>query len=231
MTVPVPIERGARSALAARICSRVSRAAYAAIEARGRFVMCIAGGSVAESCLPRIARAVLPWPQVHILWADERDVPLDSADSNAGAAMRIWAGTPLALGASIHPMPAAAGDLDIAAAGYERELVGLLGDSPMIDLALLGTGEDGHIASLFPGHPSLAVRDQCVIAETDSPKPPARRLTLSMPLLAGSREVIIGAFGAGKEAATVTAATDATASTPLARLIQTATHVTVMRDE
>ena len=231
MSVPVPIERGPRAVLAATICDRVVRAAYGAIEARQRFVMCIAGGSVAEACIPLIARAEIPWPQVHVIWADERAVPVASADSNAGAAMRLWAGTPLAIGASIHPMHADASDLDAAAADHAREIIELFGEAPVIDLALLGVGDDGHIASLFPEHGSLDRTDRLVIAEPNSPKPPPRRLSLSLPFLAGAREIIVAAFGGTKEQAVVAAATGTETISPVARVLRASENVTVMRDD
>ena len=230
MTIPVPIERGTRASLEAKIANRAARAAFAAVEARGRFVMCLAGGSVAEGALDLIAGAPLPWPQVDVLWADERAVSLASADSNAGQAMRRWAGTPMA-SASVHPMAGDAPDLAAAARDYERQLIELLGDAPVIDFALLGVGDDGHIASLFPGRDSIDDSSRLVLVEADSPKPPLRRLTLSLPFLAGSREVIVAAFGAAKELIVVAAASDADATTPIARLVRSASNVTMMRDE
>jgi 6-phosphogluconolactonase len=231
VTLPVPIERGARSALATTICNRVARAAYSAIEARQRFVMCIAGGSVAESCLPLIANSALPWPQVDIIWADERAVPVADPESNAGTAAKLWAGSALEVLATIHPMVIGLDDPAIAAQNYERELIECCGEAPVIDFALLGVGEDGHIASLFPGHAALTVTDRLVVAEFDSPKPPSRRVSLTLPFLSSAREIIVAGFGAGKEAALVAATTDATATTPVAMLIRSAAIVTVMRDE
>ena len=143
--------------------------------------MCLAGGSVAEGALDRIALAALPWPQVHIVWADERAVPLSSAESNAGQAMRRWSGTPMAAASvhpMVHPMVGDASDLDTAALDYERQLIELLGDAPVIDFALLGVGADGHIASLFPGRPSLEESCRLVLVEPDSPKPPPLRARL-----------------------------------------------------
>jgi 6-phosphogluconolactonase len=228
--LPLPIERSTRDALEMTIADRAARAAFAAIEARGRFVMCIAGGSVAEGALDRIARAPLPWPQVHVVWADERAVPRSSADSNAGGAMRRWAGTPMAA-SSAHPMAGDAPDLAAAAIDYERQLIELFGDAPVIDFALLGVGDDGHIASLFPGRLAVDESVRLVLAEVDSPKPPPRRLTLSLPFLAGAREIIVAAFGTAKEATIVAATTDPANATPVARLIRAAVDVTVMRDE
>lgn len=230
MTFPVPIERGPREALAERIANRVSRAAERAIRDRQRFVICIAGGSVAESCLPFIARAELPWPQVHIVWADERASPFHHPDSNAGTAMRLWAGSALERGAVLHPMRADPAHLDRAAADYERELSELLEGAPL-DFTLLGVGDDGHVASLFPGHESLNETRRLVVVERASPKLPLARLSLSLAMLAASHEVVIAAFGASKESVIASATTDRAATTPVARLIRSASQVTVIRDE
>jgi 6-phosphogluconolactonase len=227
---PVPIVRGSREALAERIAGRVSRAAESVIRERRIFVICIAGGSVAESCLPLIARADLPWPQVHIVWADERAVPFPHPDSNAGAARRLWAGSSLESGAVMHPMRADPANLDRAAADYERELAALLDGAPL-DFTLLGVGDDGHVASLFPGHASLHESQRLVVVERASPKPPPDRLSLSLGTLAASRELVVAAFGASKDAGIASATSDPDATTPVARLIQQSSNVTVMRDE
>jgi 6-phosphogluconolactonase len=230
VTFRVPIERGPRGALAGHIAEHVSRAARSAVDARHRFVICIAGGSVAESCLPLIASADLPWPQVHIVWADERAVPFHHPDSNAGEAMRLWAGSALEMGAIVHPMRVDPSDLDHSAAEYERELADVLNGGPL-DFTLLGVGDDGHVASLFPGRSSLEETQHRVVVEHASPKPPPKRLSLSLATLAASRELVIAAFGASKEAVMAAATSDADATTPVARLIRLAAHVTVMRDD
>src|SRR2546429_3843350 len=87
-----------------------------------------------------------------------------------------------------------------AARRYAEELVATLGAEPLFDLSLLGIGEDGHVASLFPGHPSVDERAGFVLVEGASPKPPATRLTLSLPLLTASRMLVIAAFGEAKAA-------------------------------
>jgi 6-phosphogluconolactonase len=230
VTFPISIVRGPRAALAERIAEHVSRAAHRAVESRHRFVICIAGGSVAESCLPLIARANLPWPQVHIVWADERAVPFHHPDSNAGEAMRLWAGSALEMGAIVHPMRVDPSDLDHSAAEYARELADVLNGGPL-DFTLLGVGDDGHVASLFPGRSSLEETQHRVVVEQASPKPPPKRLSLSLATLAASRELIVAAFGASKETVIATATSDADATTPVARLVRLASNVTVMRDD
>jgi 6-phosphogluconolactonase len=89
-----------------------------------------------------------------------------------------------------------ADDLDAAAAAYAKDLRTTLGDPPRLDLALLGMGPDGHVCSLFPNRPLPHHGPVAVVR--DSPKPPPRRLTLTMPVLAAARAIWVVAFGASK---------------------------------
>ncbi len=98
-------------------------------------------------------------------------------------------------------MPADTSDLDRAAAAYEEDLRLTLGNPPRLDLILLGVGADGHVCSLFPGHPALHERTRLVVAVTDAPKPPPHRLTLTLPALAAARSIVVCAFGSEKAAA------------------------------
>jgi 6-phosphogluconolactonase len=219
-----------RDAIAARIAKRVESAANAAIGQRGVFTIAIAGGSVADSCLPLIARLPLVWDKVHIFWCDERAVPIDNPDSNAGAALKLWHDTPLSRGAVLHVMNGGVSDFGAVVTQYSATLEQFAGKPPTLDVVLLGVGEDGHVASLFPGHTSLDVTNRSVLLETASPKPPAMRLTLSLPVLAGARDVIVAAFGEAKANAMRQALEDATAPTPIARVLRQATHASVMLD-
>jgi 6-phosphogluconolactonase len=125
-------------------------------------------------------------------------VPPDDPESNYGIARSLWlqpAGVPAK---QIHRMPADRLDLDTAAREYADELRRIAGDPPVLDLVLLGVGEDGHVASLFPGHAAAINGQALVAAVADAPKPPPRRMTLTLPVLTSARRDIVAAMGQSK---------------------------------
>ena len=168
--------------------------AHDAIAARGRFSIALPGGSVATTCFPRFAEAAIDWSRTHFFWGDERAVPPTDESSNYGVAERLWLERIAKLGPTIHRMEAERADLDEAGERYERALR----QNGPLDLALLGMGPDGHVCSLFPGHTLLDERARLVASITDSPKPPPRRLTLTLPALHAARNVFVIATGEAK---------------------------------
>jgi 6-phosphogluconolactonase len=131
-------------------------------------------------------------------------------------------------------------DLDQAARRATDELKSIAGDPPQFDLAIAGVGDDGHVASIFPRPPDTrtgvsvdaqsARAEQPVIAIYDSPKPPARRLTLALSVLANASLVIVAAFGASKAEAMRGALHGTAASTPIAELLRRASLSLVLLD-
>ena len=193
--MPPEIVVDTREEVARTAAARFENAVRDAVAARGVFSCALPGGSVAEAFFPEFAGLALPWEQVHVFFGDERAVPPGDPASNVGLARRLWLD---AVPATVHEMAADRVDLAAAAASYAAELRATLGDPPRLDVALLGMGPDGHVCSLFPGHPLLQETARWVAEITDSPKPPPRRLTLTLPVLAAARAVWIGAFGAQK---------------------------------
>ena len=186
-----------------------------------RFTLAVPGGSVAEEFFPVLAAAELPWDDVDVFWVDERAVAPTDPQSNHALASRLWlvpAGVPAA---RIHRMAAERADLQRAAEEYARELTAAAGSPPILDYALLGVGEDGHVASVFPGNAAGTGAE--TVAWTDaSPKPPPRRMTLSLRTLAGARRVVIAAFGPAKAAPVRAALSESRVQSPLARLLRAA---------
>lgn len=206
--------------LLADAAARVVRdVAAQAIADRGTFRVAFPGGRTPRALLERLAsepyREQIEWGRVVVLFADERAVPPDHADSNYRLVREALL-DPLGAEAPIaRRMAADSPDLEQAARDYALEL-----EVPL-DLLVLGIGEDGHIASLFPGSPWLRASDARVGAVTDSPKPPARRLTLLPRALAEARMVLVLATGAEKAGAAAEAfAESGDASKCPARLVR-----------
>jgi 6-phosphogluconolactonase len=199
-TVPTPAEivvhdgpDDVAEALAARLTSTL-----ADVQARGRTPrVCLTGGGIASKAYARLAQdgpGDVDWSRVDLWWGDERFVPAGDADRNADATLATLR-VPLRLDdAHVHVMPASdAGlDLDEAAAAYAKEL----GDT-VFDVCLLGMGPDGHVASLFPGHPGVH-RTGTVIPVRNSPKPPPDRISVTLDVINRSRQVWFCVSGADK---------------------------------
>jgi 6-phosphogluconolactonase len=198
--MPVEVVVEEPTALVAPFILRVEQLAQRALAERGSFALALSGGSVAETLLPALAGANVDWARVDLFWGDERAVPPEHPDSNYGLARSLWLKTGGPPAERVHRMPADAPDLDAAARAYEARLVGRLGTPPSLDVALLGVGPDGHVCSLFPGHPLLQEEVRFVAPIEDSPKPPPKRLTLTLAALAAVRLLVVGAFGASKAA-------------------------------
>ncbi|CAA9432117.1 MAG: 6-phosphogluconolactonase, eukaryotic type, partial [uncultured Rubrobacteraceae bacterium] len=169
-----------------------------AIAERGRFAVALAGGSTPKATYEVLARdhaGGVDWPNVHVFFGDERTVPPDHGDSNYRMAREaLLDHVPVGF---VHRMR---GELppDEAAASYEGELNEFFGgEPPALDLVMLGIGEDGHTASLFPQTPALEATDRLVVANP-VPKLKTTRLTLTAPVLNVARQVVFLVAGEGK---------------------------------
>ena len=163
----------------------------AAIGSGAARTVVLAGGSTPRRAYELLA--VIPnvaWGRVTILFGDERCVPANHADSNYRMAREALLDR--VAPATVHRMPAELGP-DEGAELYSPVVAAL---APL-DFVLLGVGEDGHTASLFPGHPALDAKGW-TLGIHDSPKPPPERVTLTLPVLRAARRVLILATGAGK---------------------------------
>ncbi|HKW39905.1 MAG TPA: 6-phosphogluconolactonase [Gemmatimonadales bacterium] len=147
-------------------------------------------GALAASDLSRR----IDWSRVDVFFADERAVPPDDAESNyrlLQETLLTRVGVPKP---QVHRMQGESPDLDAAAAVYARELPATL------DVLVLGMGADGHTASLFPGSPAILERRRHVMA-VESPKPPHRRITITPPVIAAARHVVVLVTGRDKASA------------------------------
>ncbi len=215
--------------LADRLAAVLEADARSALAEREAFTLALSGGSVATELFPRLAAADVDWDRTEFFWVDERGVPPASPESNYGVAAALWlwpAGVPPE---RVHPMPADDPDLARAARRYAAELERRAGQPPRLDLVILGVGPDGHVASLFPGHPTLD-SEALVVAVEDSPKPPRRRLSLTLPVLTGARRIVVGAFGESKAEAIRAALEDPASPLPVARLARLAARPLFLLD-
>ncbi len=182
------------AALAAAASAQVLAAARAAIAARAAFHLVLSGGRTPLDVYARLATAEAAWPQWHIYFGDERCLPVGDTGRNDSAARRAWLDRVPIPAANVHPIPAELGP-ERAAAAYAETLRAV----PMFDLVLLGLGEDGHTASLFPGRAWGETGDGPeVLAVRDAPKPPAERVTLGAARLSRAHQVLFLVAGAGK---------------------------------
>ncbi|MGH3558076.1 MAG: 6-phosphogluconolactonase [Mycobacterium sp.] len=194
-------------ALVAAAGERLIGVIDAAAAARGRALIVLTGGGNGNRLLRYLgARAQrIDWAKVHLFWGDERYVAEDDDERNdkqAHAALLDHVDIPAR---NVHAMPASDGefgsDLGAAALSYEQLLAANAepGDpAPNFDVHLLGVGPEGHVNSVFPDSPAVRETTRLVIGVDDSPKPPAQRITLTMPAVQRSREVWMLVSGAEK---------------------------------
>lgn len=169
----------------------IVEAAHEAVAARGIFRLGLCGGNTPRPIFAELAKHELLWEKVQITFGDERCVPPDDAQSNFKMAReslfdaaKIPAGNIFRIRGEIEP--------EAAALDYEQKLAQVaarFGETRYAhDLLLLGLGEDGHTASLFPGSPALAETQRNIIP-TIGPKPPPQRITMTFPLINAARNI------------------------------------------
>ncbi|MBR8829194.1 MAG: 6-phosphogluconolactonase [Gomphosphaeria aponina SAG 52.96 = DSM 107014] len=174
----------------------------AAIVERGLCTLALAGGSTPVPLYRALSSESFPWEKIHVFWGDERYVPPDHPDSNQKMAREVWLNQVKIPASNIHPMPTASVNPTVDAEKYSSELSEFFqvskGEFPVFDLILLGMGDDGHTASLFPHTDALSVRDRLVTVGNKDGQP---RLTFTVPLLNNSRCVIFMVAGENKQSA------------------------------
>ncbi len=180
--------------------------------------LCLAGGRIAMATYAEFSKLVpgsdLDTSRLELWWSDERFLPTEDPQRNAGPVLALLASAFSVDPAHTHPMPSADGTVDAAAsaATYAKEL----GDTTF-DLCLLGMGPDGHVASIFPDHPSAESTNQPVIGVSDAPKPPPERISLTISRINTSAQIWLLVAGADKATA-VAHALGGDAALPAARV-------------
>ncbi len=181
--------------------------------ARGHAHAVLTGGTSGTAVLEAVAASPdlhhgIDWSAVDLWWGDERFLPAGHPDRNETQARAALLDQLPLDPDRVHAMAPSDGaygdDVDAAALGYAAELASAAGPAsavagvPAFDVLMLGVGPDGHVASLFPGHPGFAVHNGTVIAVRESPKPPPTRISLTLPALQTAGEAWLLAGGESK---------------------------------
>lgn len=191
------------AAVSEALARTVVEVARTCLASRERFTIALSGGET-----PRIAYQLLgsryqhaiDWHRVHVFFTDERFVPPEDPGNNAAMAVREWLAKVAIPRNQVHAIPTVGGPAAECAERYERTLRNSFSTDRTFDLAIMGIGADGHTASIFPGDvPALEERDRWVMAVEAPPgTEPRQRITLTVPVLSGSRRVVFAAIGAAK---------------------------------
>ena len=183
-------------AVARKAAELIAAEARSAAAERGRFVMAVSGGHTPWQMLRVLANEKLPWESVHVVQVDERVAPAGDPDRNLTHLRESLLEHAPLRPEQIHAMPVEAPDLEAAAKRYAITLQEIAGSVPVLDLAHLGLGPDGHTASLVPGDPVLNVTDADVALT--GVYQGRRRMTLTYPMLDRSRRILWLVTGSDK---------------------------------
>jgi 6-phosphogluconolactonase len=184
-----------KQALAGAVAARFLTKIIDVLEERGHANVCLTGGTMGSAVLQAIAdspaRGTVDWSAITFWWGDERFLPHGDPERNdtqsRAALLNALDLDPERIKSL--PAPGDYADIQAAADAYAAQLLAEAPEgalAPRFDVTFLGVGEDGHIASLFPDHDGVRDTEHVVIAETDSPKPPPERLSLTLPIINAS---------------------------------------------
>lgn len=190
-----------KASLIDRSLEVVSTKLKSSIAAKDRCAIALAGGSTPKPLYEALATQSLPWEKIHIFWGDERYVSPTHRDSNQLMARQAWLDLVDFPAANIHPMPTAAGDPQEDAKKYEAEVRDFFqteSEVPVFDVILLGMGDDGHTASLFPNTDVLTESDRLIGVGNKDGQP---RLTFTVPLINQADCVLFVVAGENKRPA------------------------------
>ncbi len=184
------------------VISKWSDTAEYAIMKRGLFTVALSGGSTPVKLYKKLSGTDLNWDMTHIFIVDERFVPFNHSDSNFRMIRETLLSNINIPEQNIYPVPTEKGSSDEAARLYENDIISFFnlssGEIPEFDLILLGLGDDGHTASLFPGSPSIHVRDRLVVSSLPPDKSMHKRVTFTFPVINNARNIFFQVTGNNK---------------------------------
>jgi 6-phosphogluconolactonase len=215
--------------LARQAAEQIGAAIDLALDQRERAQIALAGGETPRAAYCQLAELRLPWDRVDVLLGDERWVPSSDVASNARMLRETLLASPPASSACFHPVPTDLASPELSALAYADLLSQLCrGTPPRFDVVLLGLGDDGHTASLFPGTAAPSITDRSVTLGEGKGLP---RITLTAPVLSAADHVIFLVSGAGKHEALrrLLDAGESPQRTP-ARLVCPQSVVTILAD-
>lgn len=193
------VRQGKREDLEREAGEFIASQLQGAVRKNGIAVLALPGGRSVTGVLRELLRQDIPWSNVHLFLADERFVPIDHPDSNYKELRELFI-TPLIEAGRLpernsHPFEYDSEEADGGVSRYTREFTDV---AAYIDVLVLGAGEDGHVASLFPNHPSVRSTGELYIGVDDSPKPPPRRLSISPAMVRNAKAAVLIFFGDSK---------------------------------
>ncbi|MGK7945124.1 MAG: 6-phosphogluconolactonase [Microcystaceae cyanobacterium] len=191
-----------KTALIERSLALITEQITTTLAQQDQFTIALAGGSTPKPIYEGLAKKDLPWSKLHIFWGDERYVAPDHPDSNQGMARKAWLDQVAIPPENVHGTPTGAENPAADAQTYEADIRKVFPSSiseiPTFDLILLGMGDDGHTASLFPHTDALTVSDRLITVGNKDGQP---RITFTVPLINQARCVMFMVAGENKQSA------------------------------
>jgi len=190
------ILQGTRAQLEVKAAWILAKNIEILLDSKSKVIVAVPGGRSVLGIFEKLAEHDIDWRRVHLFMVDERLVPIDHPESN----FRLVAESlgHIVPAASFHPFVYNAATEDNGVREYERQLMQLGGS---FDVVLVSSGEDGHIASIFPNHQVKGTGEKNFVLLEDSPKPPLRRMSATPELLGASKIGVLLFFGEGKRSA------------------------------
>lgn len=187
------ILRGTRAQLDAKAAWILAETIQTLLETKSKVIVALPGGRSVFGIFQKLVEYDIDWHRVHLFMVDERLVPIDHPESNFRLVVESLG--EIVPATSLHPFVYDAAAEDNGITDYERQLVKLGGS---FDVVLVSSGEDGHIAAIFPKHQATAARGKRFVLLKDSPKPPLCRMSATPTLIGAAQVGVLLFFGAGK---------------------------------